>query len=1144
MRTTRSRIKVAISLSCLFSCLLVAAPASQATTTTVNFDGYPAGHVMASGDVPGATFVGPPVVFTPAFVGGSPTSSAANALTSFGDCGWNRQCHVFRVDFASNQAAVTMRVGSTRGTLSELGTYATAYAYNGSDQLVRASTPVLLGSVGYSRINHLVTVGDGPANIRSIRLYVGASPFGGGSGARQFEIDDLVYSDSAVSVPVPDAPSVEITSPASDTTFLSADRVRMSGVITAASGIAQFCFRANPTIADFPATCDRIASLNDAGTGFSRVDISPFGVREGANTVRVWVRDRLGRTATALQSFRVADASTGIDFTASGLEVTQSIQGVVRDAHLEPLPVTGLIGSTGMRGSWDRYRGVPLVATKHTYARLYTYMRSTGGVGGASLPAPPALLHGFRLRHSGGTVELPGSPLWPVRAPARIDRSSVDEQRVNDGGYWYDLPASWSSVGAISLVGEVDPRSVSPRVAECGYDDCTFNNRFGQAGIEFGQSNRLNIVTIAEPWRRPGAPLTTLPIGDPSGLWDKFRTAMPYAAANVHVQGYRMSMDVSRYVNCSTPDMNAGVCTGVPMTDVLNAQEQFVDDHDLDDLGDKVVGVHPGGIRSVARASWDEDDPDDLGGEGGEIAAIADDSDYPALHETGHLIGLPHASEECGGEGDNPGDNFGEYWLSDAVGGLAGIGLDTRDGSGTSGPGLRLYDGFPRDGANPIALDVMSYCSAPTERWISTRYWTRLARWYVNYDESPFGVERRAPSHARVRTTKADPTDIPFTSTSVPSTSRHISMYVTKNGTTRFMRSRPSRHAVSPLSGAMSDWAVDATDPGGTTGYVAYATRLHSDSTGVEPAKQPLVVEAWVPTSTTSVSITSNAQPSATGTSTASANTPTINITAPVVPETITGDSFTVSWNASDLDPNDVLDVDVAWSSDNGASWRTIAYDVYESSVEIPTSMLWGAKSGKLRVTVSDGWYESSDTVSPVTFAGNDPTARILDPQPVKGTATVPASGNLMASGEAFDEAGRILTGKSLVWTIDGKVVGTGVHADLRWLDPGTHKLRLTATDASDRSSMDQVSLLVTASTPRFLDLDVPDKISAQAHSFKLTLDVSQTAILHIGTRHWAIGKSGRTIRVRVRPGTRNLKLRLRLTDGGKSTTTRVTIRR
>ncbi|MCB0067452.1 MAG: hypothetical protein KDD77_09895, partial [Caldilineaceae bacterium] len=112
------------------------------------------------------------------------------------------------------------------------------------------------------------------------------------------------------------------------------------------------------------------------------------------------------------------------DFRLDGMEVTQGIQNLANQA--------------------------PLVAGKGTFVRAYATQ-----ISGPSTPNVEVRLAGTR-----GGSPLPGSPLRPANGVrALATGAGFDRARLGDGWYFV-LPASWLTAGAITLRVEVDPRQI------------------------------------------------------------------------------------------------------------------------------------------------------------------------------------------------------------------------------------------------------------------------------------------------------------------------------------------------------------------------------------------------------------------------------------------------------------------------------------------------------------------------------------------------------------------------------------------------------------------------------------------------------------------------------------------------------------
>jgi hypothetical protein len=179
------------------------------------------------------------------------------------------------------------------------------------------------------------------------------------------------------------------------------------------------------------------------------------------------------------------------------------------------------------------------------------------------------------------------------------------------------------------------------------------------------------------------------------------------------------------------------------------------------------------------------------------------------------------------------------------------------------------------------------------------------------------------------------------------------------------------------------------------------------------------------------------------------ANTPTVSWITDLSGDTL-DDVTEVTWQADD-DDGDALTFQVAYSADNGATWRTVAQDLEATSYELDPAFLTGTSSGKLRIIASDSLNSAyNDTTGTFIVPDKVPTVQILAPT---DGAHFGLGEVVNFSGSAYDQEDGVLTGPSLVWTFDGSSIGAGATASVLELPAGSHIVTLTATD-SDGNSM------------------------------------------------------------------------------------------
>jgi hypothetical protein len=128
-----------------------------------------------------------------------------------------------------------------------------------------------------------------------------------------------------------------------------------------------------------------------------------------------------------------------LNFTASGMEVTQGIQGWEQLGVDPP-------------GPSHRAR---LVRGKTTLARVYA---AVSGSDGMNIPNVRCLLRAFR-----GATELPGSPLYCEETRTLIPGETLDTQRADASRTFnFVLPDEWTGAGSVQLRATVNPYNGIP----------------------------------------------------------------------------------------------------------------------------------------------------------------------------------------------------------------------------------------------------------------------------------------------------------------------------------------------------------------------------------------------------------------------------------------------------------------------------------------------------------------------------------------------------------------------------------------------------------------------------------------------------------------------------------------------------------
>jgi K319-like protein/VCBS repeat protein/PKD domain-containing protein len=341
-----------------------------------------------------------------------------------------------------------------------------------------------------------------------------------------------------------------------------------------------------------------------------------------------------------------------VNLQVTGIEVTQSIQ--------------------------DMSNSVPLVAGKRTFVRVYV----KGNVSIANMSA--------RLSGNAGGVAL-GRPLWPLNPGAVITVPSAPNRARLDGGFYFELPASWLT-GTVSLTAELNPFH-NPNESSFADNSATIN-------ISFLATHALKVRLVNYIYKDTRGNVQRAPDWMFDAIESKLRREFPIS-----------KLDVSRgeFVDGGAPFSADTILTpnSTGGGDVGEMNRRMTAWRNGADPGVAYVGIalNRGGGIVDAIGGWN---------------AIAGDEDT-AAHEVGHLMGRSHTN--C--SGDEAGVDLSYPYAGGKIGGPASA-LDRFFGFDVGDTGL-LYPVFPHVVANTTG-DLMSYCGA---RWLSDYNYTRI-RTYID----------------------------------------------------------------------------------------------------------------------------------------------------------------------------------------------------------------------------------------------------------------------------------------------------------------------------------------------------------------------------------------------------------------------------
>ena len=763
------------------------------------------------------------------------------------------------------------------------------------------------------------------------------------------------------------------------------------------------------------------------------------------------------------------------------------------------------------------YQGARLVRGKPTVVRVYV-----GFMGTVAPGTRPQI--GLSLTGNDNTGKfLPGITILPEWSPP-ASALSVNQlgigaaERISPSqAFVFTLPDSWTTRASIALRAQVlAPEDPSP-FTKPGASGATLCLEKGCGATPSRDLNRIGFEP-PKPAQQVSAIEQDLPILDASGK-PTGKTVAPLDAIRTFARMLQVSPVPFVFLDA------AGNASPIPRyravrTPQPNAIWEDADAYDasIGRPGHSTYGVFnrqsAAGVTFGDRVSVGTSNATFGGGVDRPLTVIA--------HEMFHTFGLAHAdtTKAKGGCGGNDGA------FLDPKGGLGSVGIDISflSGGHVGGPPYRMI----ADTATAPAYDLMSYCpvnnGGDLDTWVSVQNWNKVLGFFDPKPAAAAVAAHAASGSARARAAAG--------AAGAAGATLHV-MATTGPGAPAIQR--VDRGGAATGGGSPTPYTLVGLDAAGRpvasvpmTGTAANAEHQPDGAftalDGTLPAAGIEGVQVVLGTTVVAGR-------------TASAHAPAATLTTPKAVGN--AKTVTVRWRATDAD-GDPVSAELDASADGGKTFHPIYGAGAASTAKVPVALLAPSRRARLRLRLSDGFNAATVLSKAFVVAPRAPTPTILAPA---GRRRVEAGASTSLSGGAVDAAGRALTGAHLRWFAGKVKLGTGAKLSAV-LPAGTRSVRLEAVDAAGRSRSASARVVVAPTTPFFLSLEHPDKISRRARSVALTVTATQPATLRVGAARFAVDRRKRTVRVPIAPGSSTLELALKLTAGGKTMVQPVAIAR
>ncbi len=589
-------------------------------------------------------------------------------------------------------------------------------------------------------------------------------------------------------------------------------------------------------------------------------------------------------------------------------------------------------------------------------------------------------------------------------------RASPDRGQINDS-FWFELPASWTNAGSLTLIARLDPNGAK-------FDPDASDN-LASLTVNFLETPPLRLRLVNVQYTSGGNTyLESNSHLDALESW--LRRAYPIN--NLEVTRQTFVYPTNGLPNVDT--LHGWLALGKIFRMLFSGEDSRVVYYGVVDDGGGFMRGKSAGIPSTIAAG-----PSGSGDWGWDFDGSY--NDWYGGHEIGHTRGRLHAMF-CGAA-DGGAYPYTNGRISPALSGntaIYGFDITTR----------AIY--------GPDWKDVMTYCN---NQWVSDFTYEGIRSYLAGVG---LQAERAQMVTASEFLAVVGMADLDAHTASL------VSVY------------QLTQDATVPLPDP-GDWTIALLDA--TNAYLATYDFIPDELTDNEESLgHPAVIAEVVPWAAGTARVEIRYLGSVVAARNASANPPSVTITAPGGGVLLPDDAFDLTWSASDLD-GDPLKFSVLYSNDNGLTWQTLATDVQGSSLALDTDQLPGGSSALLRVIASDGLLSAQATSGVFSVPLHAPSASIT--LPAENQVFYPTQ-QVVLQGSAYDLEDGSLGDSAFHWSssINGDL-GSGATLSTAVLSTGVHILTLTVTDSDAMSTQVQRTIEISAAgVPETVNLDVAPK--------------------------------------------------------------------